>query len=265
MLKVRKRFRLTALVVSSMLAVVGGSSPASAVGDLETFPFRHDSLLPLRDARTYVLYGEKLENGGCRYRYPAGPDVIPPSGWELRTIGVDMEGCRKLLEEGTPTDVSQSAGEGTEASEVLASVAAKATSGSAGFSLASTKGAWQRVYWKDFPGVVLTHDVTQINWTYNGSTVQSGNAAGYFYRIGSWGLVTSNTTQGFFSGAFRGHTNSKFGSEFCLPLPMIYTYYYHNRVWGHANGTSTRSESSDSVDECLPLFKGIQSAYGQWS
>lgn len=47
---------------------------------------------------------------------------------------------------------------------------------------------------------------------------------------------------------------------------MVYTYYYYyNRVWGHSNGTATRANSTDTVDECVPLFPGVQSAYGQWS
>jgi hypothetical protein len=184
----------------------------------------------------------------------------------MRTVAIDMEHCRKLLEEGTPTELGGSEDlDGITIADSLPAITNPKVGGEDTVSLASTRGAWQRVFWKDPGAVVLTHDVTQINWIYSGGIVQSGNAAGYFYRIGSWGLISKNTTQGFFAGAFRGHTNSTFGSEFCLPLPFIRTFYYHNRVWGHANGTATRSESSDTVDECIPLGRGIQSGYGQWS
>src|SRR4051794_10618988 len=43
----------------------------------------------------------------------------------------------------------------------------------------------------------------------------------------------------------------------------VYTYDFYNRV-GHGNGTATRSQSSDSVDECVPPHVRIQSADGQW-
>lgn len=174
------------------------------------------------------------------------------------------------MEEGTPTEFSEMD------LDNLASVqeSAMPTKSPRGFSraplaVASTKGAWQRVYWADPINLAVNDDVTQINWTYNGSTVSSGSAAGYWHWFTptGWANITHNVSQGFFSGAFRGQTTSTFVNfTFCpQPLPDVYTYYYYNRVWGHANGTSTRSQSSDSVDECLPLHVGLQSAYGQWS
>ncbi|CAN5656557.1 hypothetical protein BH20CHL7_BH20CHL7_12950 [soil metagenome] len=111
---------------------------------------------------------------------------------------------------------------------------------------------------------MMTNDATEITWTYNGSSVLSGSTTGSFYRLPTWTLVLNETTQGFFTGAFRGQTKSTFKSSACPGLPTVYTHYYYNRVWGHANGTSTRSESSDSVDECVPFFKHVQSAYGKY-
>lgn len=214
-----------------------------------------------------MLQGTKLANGACRYKYPAGPQVIPADGWEMRTVAVDMDGCRKLLEEGTPSalTVSEPAA-GTTVTEQLPVI----TAGKAGTTLqaaaTSSRSAWQRALWKDPVGVMMTNDATQITWAYNGATVSSGNAAGWWYNIPTWSRVSNSVTQGFFSGAFRGQTVSKFQSSFCQGLPTVYTYYYYyyNRVYGHADGTSTRSESSDSVDECLPFFKYVQAGYGTY-
>ena len=45
---------------------------------------------------------------------------------------------------------------------------------------------------------------------------------------------------------------------------VVHTYYFYVRMWGHPNGTATRDQSSDSVDECIALHVDIESAYGQW-
>ena len=65
---------------------------------------------------------------------------------------------------------------------------------------------------------------------------------------------------------FRGNTWSKFMNDwFCWPLPTVCTYYYYNRMWGHPDGTATRSQSSDSIDECARLHFDVYSAYGQFN
>ena len=56
---------------------------------------------------------------------------------------------------------------------------------------------------------------------------------------------------------------STWKSSVC-PGTTVYTYYYYNRVWGHYNGTSTRAESSNSVNECLPFFPWVQAGYGTY-
>jgi hypothetical protein len=74
--------------------------------DPGTFEYVREAVPPLRDAKTWVLTGRKPANDGCQYRYPIGGETeIPADGWALRVIAVDMSGCRKLMEEGTPTQL----------------------------------------------------------------------------------------------------------------------------------------------------------------
>lgn len=241
---------------------------AVSAADPGTFDHFREALPPLRDARTWVLTGKRLANGGCQYRYPTEVTEIPQDGWELRSIAVDTSRCRKLMEEGTPTVFSLDLAAGTDSSEVLPGIALAETASSDGsiatLAASSTKSAWQIVVWSDVLGYPVNYDGTEITWTYDGSAVSSGNAAGYWYKLGGWELLAKSVTQGFFSGAFRGQTTATFRNQgFCFPT-TVYTYYYYNRMWGHANGTATRAQSSDSVNECLPLHVTVSSAYGKW-
>jgi len=50
-------------------------------------------------------------------------------------------------------------------------------------------------------------------------------------------------------------------SWFCQPQPTTWTYYFYVRVYGHANGTATISQSSDTVNDCLPLHVDVVTGY----
>src|SRR4051794_12749286 len=66
--------------------------------------------------------------------------------------------------------------------------------------------------------------------------------------------------------SYRGPRPRPSGTAYFWDDPgakSVYTYDFYNRV-GHGNGTATRSQSSDSVDECVPPHVRIQSADGQW-
>jgi hypothetical protein len=134
----------------------------------------------------------------------------------------------------------------------------------------STRAAYQRVVWYDFINLWLTYDVTDIEWTYNGETVSSGSVSRYYDKRTEtgWQYLSGGKSGSLASdhSYYRGDTWSSFkNSTFCWPLPTVYTYYYYNRVWGHRDGHATRSQSSDSVDECLPFHFQVYSAYGHWS
>lgn len=96
---------------------------AVSAADRGTFDHFREALPPLRDARTWVLTGKRLANGGCQYRYPTEVTEVPQDGWELRSIAVDTSRCRKLMEEGTPTVFSLDLAAGTDSSEVLPGIA----------------------------------------------------------------------------------------------------------------------------------------------
>lgn len=258
------------IVVASFANTTSARERPTSSAPLEASPASSDefvisrNLAPLGDAKTWVLQGRRLANGACRYTYPSVEALIPLDGWVARTIAVDMLGCRKLFEEGTPSAFAK------DVAPVIPGIAPPGTLRDGQDSaVASVKGAWQRVIWRDLPGLLTTADMTQINWTYNGSTSSAGttSAAWQLNTATKWQLTASSVTQlyGPSSSYYRGQTTATFtNSFFCAPLPTVHTYYFYNRVWGHPNGTATRSQSSDSVDECLPLHVDIESAYGQW-
>lgn len=239
--------------------------PAAIAAD--AYSSRLSSATILRNASTWVLQGKKLPSGACRYDYSSAEAIIPASGWELRSVAIDMKNCRKLIEQGEPAEAF------TPDTGAIAAVETIGESGAAKVAAtASTKGAWQRVIWRDLGGVLVNADLTQINWTYNGTTSTLGSTTGgWFYNTATgWQLGAHTLTElyGPSSSYYRGQTTATFINSYFCNQPgakTVYTYYYYNRMWGHPNGTATRSQDSDSVDECLPLHIDIQSAYGQWN
>lgn len=180
----------------------------------------------------------------------------------MRTIAIDVAGCRKLVEEGTPTAFPIDATVSREITTVDGSRAGAVVG-------ASTKSAWQRVIWRDAVGLLVNAVMVQITWTYNGSTESTGSTTGawQFNTATKWQLTAKTLTELYGAGSshYRGQATATFyNGYFCNPLPPVYTYYYYVRMWGHPNGTATRAQSSDSVDECLPLHVDIESAYGTW-
>lgn len=95
------------------------------------------------------------------------------------------------------------------------------------------------------------HHLRHTGWRWG-----SGWSQLYSGKSGSYGPSNSY---------YLGNTISGFSNNvFCWPLPTVYTYYYFNKMWGHPNGTATRDQSSDSIDECLPFHVDIESAYGHF-
>jgi hypothetical protein len=223
----------------------------------------------LVDPKQWVLQGTKRPDGSCQYRYPSKEQEIPENGWVMRSIGVDPSTCAKLMEEGSPAqplEPSTDPAGGESISKSLPMIF-KSTQGTQALVVTSTRGAWQQVHWLDIASLKTTWDRTQIHWTYNGSSVLSGNTEGVWWwlTLTNWQLVPSSNviTQKFETdGAFRGQTTATMkNSWFCVPFPTTFTYYYHNRVWGHKNGTATIAQSSDSVDDCVPLHVDIWTGY----
>jgi hypothetical protein len=261
----RRRLSRFALPVVIFVLTAGTLVPAAQVRAEEptyTFIDWRTDLAPLTNAKTWVLVGQPIP-GGCSYSYPAGPEVIPDGGWELRSIALDPSECAKLMEEGTPTTLVQlTADKGTTS---LNSGAEEALA----LAPTSSQSAWEQVVWRDIVGLWLNYDVSQVDWSYNGSIVTSGSTHGHWgYRWGSgWSIDSygNYSTWGSGSSYLRSESWSNFSNSiFCWPLPTVYTHYYYNRVWGFPDGHATRSQSSASFNECLPFHFDVYTAYGNW-
>jgi hypothetical protein len=157
---VRYRHRWGLAAVTTMLLLVAGlvGGPASASAADPSWQYTRTGLAPLTNARQWVLVGTKQSSGACRYQYPSGEAAVPASGWTLRTIAIDMIGCRKLFEEGVPTSFSTDAGDGSAQALVAGPAAASS------MAAVSTKSAWQRVIWRDLAGLLTTAVMVEITW-----------------------------------------------------------------------------------------------------
>lgn len=258
-----RRKQIAGLAIAAILVAMLAAAPASVANASTSWQYTRSGLAPLVNPTQWVLRGVRQPNGACRYSYPTGSAVVPASGWIVRTIAIDVDGCGKLFEQGAPTAFS------IDGSDSIALVTDSTSRTSEVAAVASTKSAWQRVIWRDPVGVLVNAVMVQINWTYNGSTVSGGstNGAWQLNTATQWKLDAKGLTQLYGPGSsyYRGRGTATFSnSQFCHPLPVVHTYYYYVRMWGHPNGTATRDQSSDSVDECIALHVDIESAYGQW-
>ena len=233
-----------------MLAVMSIPAQVSAasIGHWESVI---SPLLSLANTRTWILQGEKLKNGACRYQYTDALAEIPEEGWARLTIAVDPPTCRKLMEEGTPTD--------PDAFRAAAGV--QATAQLPG-SVTSRRGAWQGVAFYDIINAHLTTVTTQIYWDYNGSTVSNGGGSGLCATFLTWWANDyCLPSDSYPPGSYMVDTTAQFHSGFCIGLPVTYIYQYYNRVWGHPDGTAARAQSSDSTDECVILHNAVYAGY----
>lgn len=265
-----RRLRVAAVSAAMILTMSPSWSGASASEpSLAGFSYFRTGLAPLLNARTSILQGTKLANGACRYKNVSQASVVPSGGWEERSIALDPDRCRKLLEAGTPTDLSPGGGEGdAQASASVAADPSEAAGAGVQPLTSGTQNAYIRIFWMDPVSLKVNQDVTQVHWSYNGSTVSGAYATGYWnwlYATG-WLKAASTVTAAYLSGntAVLGTTTSDFvNGTFCpWPLPIVWTHYYYVRMWGQRDGTATWSQSSDSVDECFPFHWDKITAYG---
>lgn len=266
--KIRRSWAVASAIAVVMAVSGAWSVEVAAAPSTAGFGYFRTDLPALANRSTSILSGKKLANGACRYANVDAETEVPLDGWVERTIALDPDGCRKLIEAGTPTIVSPAGVDGMESSRSVASPAApEGPSTNGGESILSTKSAYIRIFWMDVVNLKVNQDVTQINWTYNGSTVSGGITTGFWNWLSAtgWSKYASNVTGLYGPGStyYRGQTTSDFkNSSFCWPLPTVYTHYYYVRMWGHPNGTATWSQSSDSVDECFPFHWDKLTAYG---
>ena len=266
--KVRRPWA-TAIAIAILLVASGARSVhVAAAPSTAGFGYFRTDLPPVVNRSTWILQGKKLANGACRYSNVNAETEVPAEGWVERTLALDPDGCRKLVEAGTPTVFSAADDDEMETYESVARpTAAPGSSTDGGVATLSTRSAYIRIFWMDPANLKVNQDVTQINWTYNGSTVSSGVTYGYWNWLSAtgWSKYASTVTglYGPSSTYYRGQTTSDFrNSSFCWPLPTVYTHYYYVRMWGHPNGSATWSQNSDSVDACFPFHWDKLTAYG---
>jgi len=226
----------------------------AAGAELSGWSYVRTGLEPMASARTWVLQGEKLQNGSCRYRYATGPTEIPIDGWVVRSIALDPARCRKLMQEGSPTFLKADAPSVTSIFETVSAHKA----GDGAYRTASTQGAWQRVVWKDVAGLLVNADLTQINWTYNGSTVSGGSTTGgWFWNTATqWqlGAHGASDLHGSGSSYYRGHTVAVFMQ---LVLLQSTPYGLHLLLPQSGLGSSERDRDTIAVER---LHRRVRSA-----
>lgn len=101
-----------------------------------------------------------------------------------------------------------------------------------------------------------------ISWAYTPQgCVSTGSARGeWSWFAGSgWSLGSHGGSGSHDCSRFRGRTYATFSnSAFCWPLPTVYTYYYYVDAYGWSTGNVGGSRSTDSVNECAPLWMHYQ-------
>jgi hypothetical protein len=256
------------LAVSAPWSLTSASGPSTA-----GFSFFRSGLAPLLNAQSWILQGTKLANGACRYRNVNTETEVPKGGWEERTIALDPTRCRKLVEAGTPTTLSAGSDEGMASLSAVATPPSPSGGNASAVqpnSIQSTQSAYIRIFWMDPINLKVNQDVTQINWTSNGTTVSNGSTNGFWNWLTTthWQLLDDSATNAYGPGStyFIGQTTSNFfNSWFCAPLPNVYTHYYDVRMWGHPNATATWAQASDTIDECAPFHWDKITAYGAFT
>jgi hypothetical protein len=246
------------LVLGVMLAAVVPASIADAASPGSGFIFQRNKPAAFESSHTFQLRGTRNADGSCHYDYPTLSVPAGQTVWEARDIAIDPVKCIKLLEEGRPTATTADvAGDGKLTANAdqagVSSIAALATSGVA--------SGYHWVWWEDVLGIKLTQDKTYISWNYDGHCAGSGSTSGeWTWSTGlHWEIVSYSANEYESCSYYRGESKSKFrDSWFCAPLPTVYTYYYSVRAFGYEDGTIYGTRSTDSVDECAPLWMHYQ-------
>ena len=130
-------------------------------------------------------------------------------------------------------------------------------------AVTSTASGYNWTWWEDVVGLKVNQDRTNISWAYNGSCASSGSTSGeWSWNYGSgWQIVSYGGSEYESCSYYRGTTYSTFkNTSFCWPLPTVYTYYYYYyvRTYGYPSGSIGGMRSTDSIDECLPLWMHYQ-------
>jgi len=224
---------ITALATAAALPAMTAAKPTG-----DGYVYQRAELKPLGNARGFVLQGTRTADGACHYDYP---EVRLPSGvsaWEVRDVAIDPTHCKKIVEEGIPAEPDFTLADGDKRiTEAIAE--SNAVTAVGGEAVTSTASGYNWTWWEDVLGIKVNQDRTNISWAYNGTCSGSGSASGEW----SWAYGTG----------WRIVSYGGWEYESCS-----YYYYYYVRAYGYPSGSIGGTRSTDSVDECAPLWMHYQ-------
>ncbi len=262
MLQRRSRGWLRAAAVAAAVAITAAlpAMTLAAKPAADGYVYQRTELAALGDARSYVLQGTKVADGRCHYDYPEVRVPAGASAWEVRDVAIDPVRCKKIVEEGVPAEPDLKLTDGDKRiTEAIPETNGATAAG--GEAVTSTASGYNWTWWEDVLGIKVNQDRTNISWAYNGSCSSSGSTSGewtWAYGTG-WEIVSYGGSEYESCSYYRGTTYSTFkNASFCWPLPTVYTYYYYVRAYGYPSGSIGGTRSTDSVDECAPLWMHYQ-------
>jgi hypothetical protein len=249
------RLRSAVLIPLSTLILLTALMPLPVAAGGPEWIRRQDDPAPLRDSRTFVVQGTRTADGACLF--PSTPMVLPAGrrAIEQRDLRISLKLCRKVVQEGTPTDVT-APGQTRLATSGDAAHRQNLTAGSTTAATYWRKGR-HHVYWTDAAGAMVNGMETHIYWFYDRACALTvhGQTTVYGYAPSGWYLVkpptykqwrncTASTTSG---------DNAILGNTFICGREVRTTYSYVRAI-GYYNGSLAGASSTDTVNECLPLF-----------
>lgn len=225
------------------------------------YVFQLGTRAPLLAASVSVLQGTRNADGSCHYDYPEVSVPDDAAAIEVRDVGIDQGRCRKLIEQGIPTEAPGELLEGERRSAATFDDPEPNRPAEGLFATTSTASGYNWTWWEDILGIKMTQDRTNISWSYNGSCALTGSTSGeWTWAWGTgWAKDSSSGSEYESCGYYRGSTASTFSNSwFCDPLPTVYTYYYFVYAYGEEDGSISGSRSTDSVNECAPFWMHYQ-------
>lgn len=241
-------------LLASLVASLVILSPASvgATTDLGGWIHRRDEQPPLIDAETFIIQGVPRPDGSCEF---ADPELVVPDGAvaiERRDLAFDLTLCRKLVEEGTPTTPSPLAD-----LDEFALVEGQSASMAATAAATYWKKAYHQVYWTDAAGAMVNGMETHLKWFYGSGCAyySTGYTGMYGYAPSGWYMIQQPSFRqyGTCSVVTSSGDNGIVGNTYVCGRE-VRTYYYYVRVHGYSSGTVGGTYSTDTTNECLPLF-----------
>lgn len=243
----------------------------AASGEARGFTRSELDWAPLDNARTYEFEGRELLNGDCDYQWP---EILVEEGVvrEIRVIGVDVDDCRLLLEDGTPQQLPEEpVGKGYRSDIVAADVTGdRAASepdaeGVATLAASGRNWAFHQVQWLDPIGIATSSVQANLTWSWNGTCAYSPYVTGNYTWFGpsGWSRESYSVTQSTTSTCswWLADARGTFRNGIFCAGQTTWAYYDYVRARGWNNGTVSVLRSSRVAGGCTALLN-MRTAYG---